>query len=304
MNQPLDETNYHHLFYFWNIVREGSILGASRKLRVSQPTISEQLRALERSLDEKLFDRVGKKLVLSEVGRVLFRYADQIFMLGHEMRDAIKGRPTGRPLKLVVGVTEGMPKLIVYRLIEPALRMPDGPEIVCYEDPLERLVGDLTSNALDLVLSDSVAEAPSSVPIYSHLLGESGMALFAKKEVAVRLRPWFPRSLDGARMLLPTPNTSLRRSIDHWLHDLGVRPKVVGEFQDAGLLARFGEQGVGVFPAASAVEEDMRTHHRVEVVGRIDGVRQSFYALSVERKLDHPAVVLLAHTARRELFRS
>ncbi len=303
MRRPLNKINYNHLFYFWHIVREGSVLRASQKLKVAQPTVSEQLRALEESLGEKLFDRAGKRLVLTEIGQVVYRYANEIFLLGREMQDAIQDRATGRALRLEVGVAEAMPKLIASRLLEPALRMAERPDIVVYENRTDRLLAQLAVHTLDIVLSDAVLEPSFDVRIYRHLLGECGITLYAKRAIAARLRPWFPKSLDGEPMLFPTANTALRRSMDRWMKDAGIHPKVIGEFQDSALLATFGSQGVGVFPASSAVEDDMREHYRVEVVGRVPDIRQSFYAFSAERKLIHPAVVVLSQAARNELVR-
>jgi LysR family transcriptional activator of nhaA len=298
------ELNYHHLFYFWNVVREGSAQRAGQKLRVAQPTVSEQVRELEQALGETLFDRLGRRLVLTEMGQLVYRYANEIFLLGSELKETIEGRPTGRPLKLVVGLTDTLPKLVAYRLLEPALRMPQRLQVVCYEGPHDGLIAQLAAHALDLVLSDSLVEPAPKVRVYSHVLGESGVTLFAKRKRAARLRPSFPQSLDGAPMLLPTTNTSLRRALDQWLDEHGIHPTVIGEFQDSALLSEFGEQGMGVFPASSAIEGDVRSHHQVEVVGRIEAIRQVFYAISVERKLVHPAVVLISHAARSDLFSS
>ncbi len=303
MRERAGALNYHHLFYFWHIVREGSIRQASDKLGVSQPTISEQLAALEAALGESLFDRGGRSLELTDVGQIVYRYATDIFTLGNEMLKALEGSLPNRPQRLVVGITEGIPKMLAYRLLKPVLRGPGQMALVCYEDPLEKLVVDLVNHAVDVVLADSAAVGETSIPIQDHLLGQSGIAFFARHEMAVRLRPWFPECLGTVPMLLPTPNTSLRRALDGWFHEKGIRPEIAGEFQDAGLLARFGEQGLGVFPACFAVEEDMRTHHRTEVVGRVPEIRQPFYALSVERRVVNPGVIALMRSARDELFR-
>jgi LysR family transcriptional activator of nhaA len=296
--------NYHHLFYFWSVVREGSALRAGQKLGLAQPTVSEQVRELEQSLGETLFDRVGRRLVLTEMGQLVYGYADEIFALGNELKEALDGHPTGRPLKLLVGLTNTLPRLVAYRLLEPALRMPQRLQVICREGQPGELVADLASHALDLVLSDSLPEPPSRARVHSHALGESEVTLFARRKRAARLRPSFPRSLDGAPMLLPTANTALRRALDQWLDEVGVRPVVVGEFQDSAMLSEFGEHGLGVFPALSAIEAEMRTRHQVEVVGRIGSIRQVFYALSMQQKLVHPAVALISHAARSELFSS
>lgn len=300
---PMEWLNYHHLFYFWTTVREGGVLRASQKLRLTQPTVSEQLRSLEDAFGEKLFHRAGRRLVLTDVGQLVYRYADEIFSLGRELQDAVKGRVTGRPMKLTVGLTEAMPKLIAYRLLEPALRMPEHAQIVCYEGRPERLLADLAVHSLDLVLSDSPAEPGTRVRVYSHLLGECGVTFFSTRKLAAAHKAGFPKSLDGAPMLLPTANTSLRRSLAHWFDTQDVRPAVTGEFQDSALLAVFGQQGVGIFPAPSAIEDEVTTQYGVEVVGRVDALRERFYAISAERRLKHPAVLLISQTARAEIFR-
>ena len=294
--------NYHHLLYFWVAAREGGIARASTKLRLAHPTVSGQIKALEQALGEKLFVRVGRGLALTEMGRVVFRYADEIFSLGRELVDTVQGRPTGRPMRLAVGIADVVPKLIARRLLEPALHLDEPVHIVCREDRPERLLAELSLHSLDVILTD--APAPSAgVRAYSHLLGESGVSFFAVARLARRFRKGFPRSLEGAPMLLPTENTSLRRSLDQWLETHGVRPRIVAEFEDSALLAVFGQDGVGIFPAASAIEEVVRRQFKVELVGPAQGVRERFYALSVERRLKHPAVVAISEAARQEVFR-
>lgn len=294
--------NYHHLLYFWVAAREGGIARASTKLRLAHPTVSGQIKALEQALGEKLFVRVGRGLALTEMGRVVFRYADEIFSLGRELVDTVQGRPTGRPMRLAVGIADVVPKLIARRLLEPALHLGEPVHIVCREDRPERLLAELSLHSLDVILTD--APAPSvGVRAYSHLLGESGVSFFAVARLARRFRNGFPRSLEGAPMLLPTENTSLRRSLDQWLETHGVRPRIVAEFEDSALLAVFGQDGVGIFPAASAIEEVVRRQFKVELVGPAQGVRERFYALSVERRLKHPAVVAISEAARQEVFR-
>ena len=294
--------NFHHLFYFWAVVREGGIRRASQWLGVAQPTISEQLAALERDLGETLFDRAGKKMVLSESGQVAFRYASEIFTLGDELVTAMTSGTTVRKSRLMVGVTEGIPKMLVYKLLAPVIEIPDPALIVCYEDPIAKLVQDLASHELDVVLSDSTAPSDTTTTIYHHLLGVSGTTFFARRDLAVRVRPWFPKSLGTTALLLPT-HATFRTALESWFHHNGIRPHLAGEFQDAGLLARFGEQGMGVFPACTAVEQHIRSHYRAEIVGRVPEIRQRFYALTVDRKLVHPAVLALTRTARTELFR-
>lgn len=294
--------NYHHLLYFWTVARTGGVSAASAELRLAQPTISGQLRALEDALGEKLFHRVGRRLELTDVGRMVFRYADEIFTLGRELMDAVRGRPTGRPLRLAVGVADQLAKLVTYRLIEPALKLPEPVHVVCREDKPERLLADLALHDLDLVLSDAPIHPSVKVRAFSHLLGECGVTIFGTKDLAAKYRRQFPRSLDGAPCLLPTENTSLRRSLDQWFDQQSLRPSVVSEFEDSALLSSFGERGLGLFPGPTAIEAEIRRQYGVVVVGRLEQVRERFYAISVERRLKHPAVVAISEAARERLF--
>lgn len=294
--------NYHHLFYFWNVVREGGVLRAGRKLGVAQPTVTQQVHALEKSLREKLLERVGRKLVLTEMGQIVYQYANDIFLLGREMEEVVQGRPSGRPTRLVVGVTDDVPKLLAYRVIQGAFRVSERVHVACYEGHPELLVDELVDHALDVVLTGSLVKPRPKEHVHSSLLGECGVTFFASRRLAARLRRSFPRSLDGAPMLLPTANMGLRGPIEQWLADLNVSPRFVAEFQDTALLTVFGAHGLGVFPASSAVEADVRTQLRVEIVGRASEIRQTFYAVTVERRLTHPSVSLMLATARAELF--
>jgi LysR family transcriptional activator of nhaA len=294
--------NYHHLLYFWTVVREGSISAAARKLRVSQPTVSEQLKLLEGSLELELFTRSGGKLALTESGAHVYRYADEIFTLGHELQDSLRGLHTPRTPRLVVGVADVVPKLIASRLLEPALKLKEEVRIVCHEDKQDRLLAELAIHTLDVVLTDAPVAPYSNVRAYSHLLGECGVTLFARKEQAERLRRHFPKSLEGMPFLLPAENTSLRRGLGRWMDEQKLRPKIRGEFQDSALLKAFGHLGAGVFPGPTAIESEIRAQYGVEVVGRLDDVRERFYAITVDRKLRHPAVQAIYRTAREELF--
>jgi LysR family transcriptional regulator, transcriptional activator of nhaA len=296
--------NYHHLLYFWVVAKEGGVSRAGAVLGLSHPTISGQIHALEASLGEKLFSKVGRRLVMTEMGRVVFNYADEIFTIGRELMDTVKGRPTGRPARLVVGIADVLPKLVARRLLEPARHMKEPVHIVCREDRPDRLFADLGMHALDVVLSDSPIGPDVPVRAYNHLLGESGISWFATAELADRYRRGFPDSLDGAPVLLPTENTTLRRSLDQWFEARNLRPVIVGEFEDSALLASFGQDGDGVFPCPSAVERQVRRQHKVKLVGRAAGVKERFYAISVERRLKHPAVLAITEAARKRLFRS
>lgn len=294
--------NYHHLLYFWAVAREGSVTRASEQLHLAQPTVSGQLKALEEALGEKLFERTGRRLVLTDVGRVVFRYADEIFSLGRELQDTLKGRPTGRPIRFTVGVADAVPKLVAYRLLLPALSLPEPVHVVCRDGKPERLLAELSVHALDLVLSDAPVGAEVKVKAYSHLLGETPVAFFGTEALAAAHHRGFPRSLDGAPVLLPTEGSSLRRSLDQWFDTEGLRPRVAGEIEDRALLKVFGQAGVGLFPAPVAIEAEVRAQFGVKLVGRVDAVKERFYALSAERKLKHPAVVAISRAARRKLF--
>jgi LysR family transcriptional activator of nhaA len=294
--------NYHHLHYFWTVAREGGVSRAAEKLRLSQPTISAQLRLLEESLGEKLLRRQGRTLVLTEVGRVVFRYADEIFSLGRELTETLRGRPAGRPAQLTVGVANVVPKLVVYRLLQPATEGPDPVHIVCREDSVEPLVAQLALHSLDAVISDAPALPHLRVKVFNHLLGESGTTFFAAADVAKRIRRRFPASLDGLPLLLPTANTALRRALDQWMDGAGIRPAVVGEFEDSALMKVFGRAGGVAFPAPTVIEDDVCRMYGVRVAGRTAAVTERFYAISVERRLKHPGVVAITTAAREGLF--
>jgi LysR family transcriptional activator of nhaA len=294
--------NYHHLLYFWVVAREGSVTRASQQLRLAQPTVSGQLKSLEDSLGEKLFERTGRRLVLTDVGRVVFRYADEIFTIGRELQDTLKGRPTGRPVRFTVGIADVVPKLVAYRLLLPALSLPEPVHVVCREDKPERLLAELGVHALDLVISDAPVGAEVKVKAYSHLLGETPVGFFGTEALAAPHRRAFPRSLDGAPVLLPVETSSLRRALDHWFDAEGVRPRVVGEVEDSALLKVLGQAGLGLFPAPLAIEAEVRAQYGVKLAGRVDAVKERFYALSVERRIKHPAVLAISEAARARLF--
>jgi len=294
--------NYHHLLYFWTVARHGSISRATEELYLAQPTISAQLRALEGSLGETLFTRAGRNIALTEMGQVVFRYADEIFSLGRELTDTLKGKSVGRPVRFTVGVADVLPKLIAYRLLQPALQLKDPIRVVCHEDKPDRLLAELAVHRLDLVLSDAPIGPMVKVKAFNHLLGESDVTVFGPAKLVKKYRRGFPQSLNDAPMLLPTETTSLRRSFDQWCAAQDIHPFVVGEFEDSALLNVFGQSGAGLFLAPSVIASEVRRQHRVQTVGRLKEVRERFYALSVERKLKHPAVVAISEAAQQKLF--
>ncbi|HOC18372.1 MAG TPA: transcriptional activator NhaR [Vicinamibacterales bacterium] len=290
--------NYHHLLYFWTVVREGGVVRAAERLRLSQPTVSSQVRALEKALGERLFIRTGRRLVPTDVGQVVYRYADEIFSLGRELVDTVHGRGEGRPARLVVGVADALSKLIAYRLVAPVLALPGPIRVVCREGSTEKLLAQLALHEVDVVLSDTPVPPTVRVRAYNHLLGECGLTFFAAPAAARRLGRGFPGSLAGQPFLLPGEGSVLRRQLEDWLQQAGIRPAVVGEFDDLALMKVFGENGAGAFAAASAIEPEIRRQYRVVPIGRIESVRQQFYAISAERRLKHPAVSVIVERGR------
>jgi LysR family transcriptional regulator, transcriptional activator of nhaA len=298
----LEWLNYHHLLYFWTVAREGGVARAAARLHLTHPTVSGQIRELESALGEKLFVRVGRGLELTEMGRVVYRYADEIFALGRELLDTVKGRPTGRPARLVVGVDDVLPKLLVRRLLEPALRGSDPVRLVVHEAPMGELFARLSQHALDVVLSDSPLPPGSRVKAYAHLLGECGVTWFAVESIQKRAKRDFPRSLGVEPLILPTADTALRRALDPWFESHGLRPQIVAEIADSALIKAFGQSGLGIFPAPTAIERDVLKQFDVRVLGRSDDLRERFWAISVERRIKNPAVAAITDAARGRLF--
>ena len=265
--------NYHHLLYFWTAAREGSITKACEVLHLTQPTVSGQIRELEKSLKSRLFERSGRSIRLTEAGQIAYRYADEIFTLGRELQEALAGRPAGLSLRVVVGVADTLSKLLV----------------------------QLAAHEIDMVLSDFPANPRVGLKAFNHLLGDCGVTVFGANALARRYRAGFPRSLDGAPMLLPSGNTALRRSLEQWFDEIGVRPQVRAEFTDSALLKAFGSFGDGLFVAPTAVEDDIKRMYGVGVVGREESVRERVYAISIEKRLKNPTVVAISKAARRTL---
>jgi LysR family transcriptional regulator, transcriptional activator of nhaA len=293
--------NYNHLYYFWIVAREGGIVRASEELMVSQPTISIQIKELETAVGHRLFDRVGRGLQLTEAGRVALNYANEIFSLGQEMLNALEHQPAGRPLKLSVGILDVIPKPVVRQLLEPAQRLPQPVRLICREDKADRLLSDLAARRTDVVLSDAPIGTAVQVQGFNHLLGESGVSFFASKELAGRLKRGFPKSLNGAPVLLPTDHTQLRRSLNRWFDSKRIHPVVAGEFDDSALMFWFGRSGAGAFAAPTIMEAKLAQDLGVKVLGRAADVRERYYAISMEAKLKHPAVIAVCEAARKAL---
>jgi LysR family transcriptional activator of nhaA len=290
--------NYHHLLYFWVVAREGSIAAATKKLNLTQPTISAQLRLLEESLGEKLFAKVGRGLVLTEAGTIALRYADEIFALGRELRDTLRDRPTGGPIRATVGIADVIPKLVAYRILRPVFGKGAEVAVVCREASSERLLALLAQHEVDLVLTDAPA-AGTPLRAYNHFLGESGTTFFAQPEIAASVKKNFPQSLAGAPLLLPAAGTQIRRALELWFDANAIEPRRVGEFDDLALMTAFGGGGTGIFPAPTVIEEEIETQYGVRAVGRLPEVRERFYAVSAERKVKNPIVSVITSAAGR-----
>jgi LysR family transcriptional regulator, transcriptional activator of nhaA len=293
--------NYHHLLYFWSVAKHGTVAKACEELRLAQPTISMQIRLLEDTLGEKLFVRSGRHLALTEMGRVIFKYAEDIFSLGQDLMNTVKGRGSGKPIRLVVGVADAVPKLLATRLLKFAFKLSPPVRVVCWEDKLDRLLADLAVHSLDLVISDTPAPPSIQIQAYNHIMGESGITLFATAKLMARYRRNFPQSLEGAPFLLPTSNAMLRRLLDEWFVRSDLHPHLIGEIQDSATLKAFGHEGLGVFPGPTVLEKEICRQYQVGVVGRIATVKQHFYAITVERRLIHPVVMAIVESARRDL---
>jgi LysR family transcriptional activator of nhaA len=293
--------NYHHLLYFWTVARAGSIAKAGEELHLAQPTISSQLKLLEESLGHKLFERQGRKLVLTDVGHTVMRYADEIFRLGNELKNVVSGLPPGQQLRLNVGVLDVVPKLVAEQLLKPALEIGPSLRIICREGPLPQLLASLALHELDVVLADAPSSEPVSVRSFNHLLGKSGVSFFAAGKL-LALKKDFPRSLDGAPVLLPSDESSVRRSLDLWFERQGLRPLIAGDFDDSALLQAFGQRGHGVFAMPTVIEAEVERQFSCSVIGRTDEIETCFYAITVERRLRHPAVVAIAEAARSQIF--
>ncbi|MCC6319662.1 MAG: transcriptional activator NhaR [Gemmatimonadaceae bacterium] len=294
--------NYHHLLYFWTVARTGSVTKACQELHLTQPAVSAQIRMLERSLGEKLFVKRGRNLALTDVGRLVYRYADEIFVLGREMQETLAGRSPGRPQRLVVGVADQVHKIAVFRLLEPAIRGEVPVHLVIREDKLDRLLGELALHSIDLVISDAPVGTGTHVKAFNHLLGETDVTIYGAPAMAAHYRRKFPQSLDGAPFILPTDGSQLHRSMVAWFDSQGIKPNVVAEIEDSSVLKIFGQGGIGLFPGPTALDADITRRYQVKAVGRIESVRERFYAISVERRITHPIVKQITAIAQDDVF--
>ena len=294
--------NYKHLHYFWAVAREGGVARASERLHLTPQTISGQLRLLEKYLGVDLFTRVGRKLELTEPGRLVLSYADEIFSLGGELEEVIHQLPDSRPRLFRVGVVDLVPKSIAHRILEPALHMSEPLRMICREASLDTLLAELAVHRLDLVLADRPIPATVSTRGFSHKLGECAISFFATTKLKRKLKGDFPRCLDGAPILLPSSGSQLRAGIDQWLDKQRIYPRMIAEFDDSVLMKAFGQEGAGIFIAPAAIKAEVEWQYQVTEIGRVDEVKQRFYAISIERRVLHPVVSIVVEAARELLF--
>ena len=296
--------NYKHLHYFLLVAKEGSIARASKRLHLTPQTISGQLSLLEQQLGQALFNRVGRRLELTETGRLVLSYAEEIFSLGGELEEVVRGLPETRPLLFKVGVTEVVPKIIAHRLLAPALQLPGPLRIVCREGSIDTLLTELALHRVDLVIAD--APMPSSINVtgFNHHLGDCGITFFAGRKLAARLVGAFPQCISGKPMLLPGETTVVRYRLLQWFDQQRIHPYVAGEFDDSALMKVFGRAGTGIFIAPTPIAAEIADQYEAVIIGEADEVKDNFYAISVERRISHPAVAAITEAARKWLVRS
>jgi LysR family transcriptional activator of nhaA len=299
-DKPVTWLNYQHLFYFWTIAREGGLARGAAALHLTHSTLSVQLRALEEMLGEPLFERRGRSLVLTPFGRDVQQYANEIFRVGAELVDFSHGRHASLR-RLEVGAVGAVPKTMVCRMLMPALDVEEAGAVRIRQDTIERLVQELSTGRLHVVISDAVPAQLAALRLHAHPLGSTDILLYATEPLATRYRRGFPDSLDGAPMLMPGPDASLRRSLERWFANRGVRVRTVGEIDDAGTLRAFGAAGRGLFPVREALKTEVEEGLGARRVGRLDGLVESLYAISLERRVRHPGVAALIDAARRRM---
>ena len=294
--------NHNHLYYFWLVAREGNLSRACAKMRLAPSTVSAQIHALEHVLDIKLFARNGRNLSLTESGKVVFSYAEDIFTLSQELQDTLKGRPAGRSLSLRVGVADVLPKFVAFRLLTPVFNLGEPVRLICQDYKSDKLLAQLALHELDVVLIDAPVPPAARIRAFNHLLGESTVSFMASKAIVSRCKKNFPRSLDGQPFLLPTRGTMLRQMLDQWFDTHGIRPEIAGEFDDSALLKVFGQAGMGILAVPSVSEKEVKEHYGLQLLGPAEGVVERFYAVSPERKIKHPAVAAICNSAQSILI--
>jgi len=286
--------NYKHLYYFWVVAKEGGISRAADKLDMAVQTVSAQVRELERSLGYALLKPAGRGLVLTDAGQAALRQADQIFQLGEALPAIVRDAVSSPTVRLAVGISDGLPKLVVHRLLLPAIGEPNL-RLICHEGEFDELLGDLALHRLDVVLSDRPAPANPNIKLYSHALGTSGIAWYGTPALFNAGAKNFPESLAELPLLLPTAHTAVRSRLDYWFEQHGIRPHIAGEFEDSALLKTFGASGMGVFPAVQWVHDDLLAKYAVQSLGQCEGVVEDFFAIGTEKKVQHPLVQRLLH---------
>ncbi|MFC4699089.1 transcriptional activator NhaR [Glaciecola siphonariae] len=298
-----ENLNYKHLHYFWVVATEGSIARAADKLFITPQTISGQLSMLEERIGQPLFDRVGRRLRLTETGRLVLRYADDIFELGKELTDVLRGAPLVGTSEFIVSAASALPKTIVYKIIEPALSLSQEVSLMCREGPVETILGELAVHEVDMVLTDTPLSSAFSIKAYNHYLGQSDLSFFASPALAAKLSGPFPACLNEAPILLPTKQYAIRQLFDKWCHDSNIYPLIRGQYDDSALMKSFGKAGFGIFFMPSIIEQEVKDSFGLTVIGRLSDIKQKFYAISAERKVTHPAVAAVCSTARDIIFK-
>lgn len=288
--------NYKHLYYFWVVAKEGGISRAADKLDMAVQTVSAQVRELERSLGYALLKPAGRGLALTDAGQAAMQQAEQIFQLGESLPDRVRDAASTPTVRLAVGVSDGLPKLVVNRLLQPVAAEPNL-RLLCHDGEIDDLLGDLALHRLDVVLSDRAAPGNPNIKLYSHPMGSSTVAWYGTAAMVTAASKDFPQSLANVPLLLPTAHTAVRARLDHWFEQRAIRPRVVGEFEDSALLKTFGASGMGVFPAAEWVHDDLLAHYAVQRIGPCEGVMEHFFAMAAEKKVSHPLVQRLLQTA-------
>ena len=296
--------NFKHLRYFWMVAKAGSIARASEQLHVTPQSISGQLTTLETALGVQLFQRAGRNLELTDTGRRILSYADEIFTIGDELVEMLRDPPAQRALSFKVGIADVVPKSVAYRLVEPALRIEEPVRLVCREGPLDSLLAELAVHRLDMVIADRAMPATVNVRGYSHFLGESGLSVFATESLAASLSGDFPACPDGSPFLLPGAVVAMRPRLTDWFVENRIQPRIVGEFDDSALLKAFGQGGSGVFVAPTAISNYVCSQYGVQILGAIGSVHEQIYAITTQRRMTHPAVVAVSQAARQEVFGS
>ncbi len=296
--------NFHHLRYFWMVAKKGGVRKAAEELHVSQPSISAQLRLLEESLGEKLFKRSGRALVLSEVGQLVLTYADEIFSAGRELMNAVKQRPGGRLLRLNVGMTDSISKLMGFEFLKPVLSFSEPVHVVCRMAAIEVLVNQLQAHRLDIVLADEPASSSLKAKTFNHRLGRSGTTFCAVPAMAKKLRRNFPQSLNGATALLPTENMGMRAALETWFDSKGIHPRLLGEYEDSALMVFCATAGRGFSVVPTVVAREIMKHWGLRVIANVDECGTEFYAITAERRVKNPAAIAITEHAYINLFGS